>query len=142
MNQFAGAEYSEEQDKERLVIQMNAIRDFMLGTGLYWTVQELETQLVNKYQVPFPQNSIQAQIRNLKKKENGGYGVTKRQREGTNLWEYRLSQPRNPSKREKTKSLTKKEKGLVLEELLELTAGKKPSPGLMKLLRWLSDGSV
>ena len=37
---------------------------------------------------------------------------------------------------------TKKEKGAVLEELLELLQDKTPSDAMMKLIRWLTDGSA
>jgi hypothetical protein len=142
VSEFAGAVYDEAQDKARLEKQMILIRDFMLGTGLYWTVQEIESQLTTKYGIPFPQNSIQAQLRNLEKAENGGYDKDKRRRDGTNLWEYKLMPSQDGGKKKKALAPTKKEKGLILEEILEMLEGKKPSQGMMKLIRWLSDGSA
>ena len=142
MSGFAGAVYDKGQDKARLEKQMDAIRDFMLGTGIYWTMQELESQLTTKYGIPFPQNSIQAQIRNLKKPENGSYTPDKRRRNGTNLWEYCLLPPTSDTKKKKALAPTKKEKGLVLEELLGMLEGKKQATVMMKLIRCLSDGSA
>lgn len=144
---FSGAVYDKDRDKDRLIKQMQAIRDFMVGTACWWTVQELESQLTSMHNMPFPQNSIQAQIRNLKKPEGGAYIVEKRRRknqqgEETNLWEFRMSNPDPNAPPPKAKAPTKKEKGIVLEELLQLLEGKSPSDEMMKLLRWLTDGSA
>jgi len=43
---------------------------------------------------------------------------------------------------DKIRPLSKAEKAIILEEILELVEGKKPSKALIKLLRWLEQGSA
>jgi transcriptional antiterminator len=75
-----GPDYDEKIDGLRIKKQMQAIRDFMLNENKYITLQEIETAL------GYPQASISAQLRHLRKSRFGGYLVEKRRR-GTE-WEY------------------------------------------------------
>lgn len=79
-----------ESDKPRLRKQRDVIRDVMLSAGecgSWLTLQEI--QAVTRY----PEPSISAQLRHLRKTKNGGYLVEKRIRgeREHGLWEYRVS---------------------------------------------------
>jgi hypothetical protein len=71
-------------DHSRLERQMDKIRDYMLAAG-WRSLAEIEQA------TGYPQASISAQLRHLKKVRFGGFGLDKRRRhqEG-GTWEYRL----------------------------------------------------
>jgi hypothetical protein len=69
-------------DNPRLTKQHEVVRDLMLD-GAWRTLAEIETL------TGYPQASISAQLRHLRKERFGGYRVPKRRRsEGT--WEYAM----------------------------------------------------
>lgn len=87
-------------DARRLRSQREIIRDVMLSAAdceTWLTLSELRA--ITKY----GEASISAQLRHLRKAENGGYEVVKRQREGASpehpaadgrgecVWEYRMT---------------------------------------------------
>jgi hypothetical protein len=89
-----------EYDARRLRSQREVIRDVMLSAAnceTWLTLDELRA--LTRY----GETSISAQLRHLRKAENGGYEIAKRQREGTAslrpgaggrsecVWEYRIS---------------------------------------------------
>lgn len=91
---------SGEYDVRRLRSQREIIRDVMLSAaecGTWLTLGELRA--LTRY----GEASISAQLRHLRKAENGGYEVVKRHREGVSperpgadgrgdcMWEYRLT---------------------------------------------------
>ena len=89
-----------EYDARRLRSQRDIIRDVMLSAADCETWLTLgELRALTRY----GEASISAQLRHLRKAENGGYEVTKRQREGASpehpgtdgrgdcVWEYRIS---------------------------------------------------
>jgi hypothetical protein len=82
----AGPEYRKPLDQERLSDQHATIRDFCLRGGWH-TLGELEDAL------GYPQASISAQLRHLRKPRFGAYLVEKRRRgEGrAGLYEYRVT---------------------------------------------------
>lgn len=83
-----GPAYDEELDGERVATQLEVIRDQMLRWNRAWfTLSELERRL------GYPQASISAQLRHLRKKRFGGYTVEKRRRNGAGTWEYRVREP-------------------------------------------------
>ena len=85
MDSTYGPAYDKEKDGERLEKQQESIRDFMLNSG-WKTLAEIESAL------DFPQASISAQLRHLRKERFGNYQVAKQRRtEGT--WEYRVRRP-------------------------------------------------
>jgi hypothetical protein len=80
---FNGPEYDCDRDWDRLTSQHARIRNLMLD-GEYRTVQEISALTRD------PENSIQAQLRHLRKPRFGGFIVTKRVRSLPALWEYHV----------------------------------------------------
>lgn len=85
---FDGPAYVPALDQTRLVRQLDRIRDLMLD-GVWRTLGEIE-QVTG-----YPQASISAQARHLRKPRFGGYVVEKRRRGPgrQGLWEIRVSRP-------------------------------------------------
>lgn len=83
--EFSGAVYVAEFDYERLKGQVKEIYDLMKD-GVWRTLQEIELA------TGYPQASISAQLRNLRKKSFGSQVVDKRRRgeEKNGLWEMQL----------------------------------------------------
>ena len=80
-----GPDYVEEQDGKRLTSQLHAIRDYMLSHR-WKTLGEIEQT------TGYPQSSVSAQLRHLRKARFGGYIVAKRVRDDSiaGLYEYRV----------------------------------------------------
>lgn len=88
-----GPAYERAADGARLRTQMEVVREVMLGAsdcGAWLTLREIEA--LTRY----PQASISAQLRHLRKRTFGSYIVEKRRRgaPGRGVWEYRLLPPR------------------------------------------------
>lgn len=94
-----------EYDARRLRSQREIIRDVMLSAAdceTWLTLGELRAM------TRYGEASISAQLRHLRKRENGGYEIVKRHREGVSperpgtdgrgecVWEYRLARGMNP----------------------------------------------
>jgi hypothetical protein len=81
-----GPEYQPEHDQERLNLQHEAIRDLMLD-GTHRTLGEISAV------TGYPESSISAQLRHLRKPRFGAYVVTKRRRgnEKRGLYEYHVA---------------------------------------------------
>jgi hypothetical protein len=94
-----------EYDARRLRSQREVIRDVMLAAAdcdAWLTLGQLRA--LTRY----GEASISAQLRHLRKTENGGYEITKRHREdatparacadgrGERVWEYRIAQRASP----------------------------------------------
>lgn len=90
---FSGPVYDEQLDHERLSKQHERIRDLMID-GVWRTVAEIAGV------TGYPENSIQAQLRHLRKPRFGGW-IVEKQRRGTvttvtspsasqALWEYKI----------------------------------------------------
>lgn len=72
---FAGSDFNAERDQERLTRQIDCILSVVLNTG-WWTVQGITEACRKRFpRQHFPENSVQAQLRNLRKI---GYAVEKR----------------------------------------------------------------
>lgn len=87
-----GPDYRAEHDEARLTTQRERIRDAMLSAGecgSWLTLSEIE-QLLH-----YPQASISAQLRHLRKQEFGAFVLDKRARgdRDRGLYEYRLTRP-------------------------------------------------
>jgi hypothetical protein len=91
---FAGAEYNEVRDRERLTTQIERVRELM-NDGAWRTVERISSELRRAYPAArFPEASISAQLRNLRKI---GFTVeTRNISENGLLYEYRLVVPVNP----------------------------------------------
>lgn len=81
-----GPSYDEKLDGARLRKQHERIRQFM-SDGRWRTLNEIANFL------GYPEPSVSAQLRHLRKKEFGSYVVDRRRRGTTGLWEYRVSKP-------------------------------------------------
>jgi hypothetical protein len=80
-----GPAYVEKIDGQRIRQQLIAIREYMLD-GQWRSLHEISTKL------SYPEASISAQLRHLRKPQFGGYTVEKRRRtEGAGTWEYRVA---------------------------------------------------
>jgi hypothetical protein len=63
--EFKGASYVAHLDQDRLHTQLGRIVHFMLERREFWTVAEIRAEMERRYpDVHWPENSIQAQLRN------------------------------------------------------------------------------
>lgn len=83
-----GPAYDSVLDGERIRRQMQTIKEYMLQEE-WKTLQEMENML------HYPQASISAELRHLRKVRFGGYAVDKRRRQCAvgKVWEYRVRVP-------------------------------------------------
>lgn len=89
-----------ESDGHRLSTQMLRIRDLMThaaANGRWLTLAEIRADLETQWRCPFPEASISAQLRHLRKPTFGSFCLEKRRRHGRGfgLFEYRLLQPKS-----------------------------------------------
>ena len=77
-----GDSYNPNKDGQRIKKQHEKIRDIMID-GVWRTLSNIESL------TSYPQASISAQLRHLRKQKFGGYIVLKR-RKGIGLWEYKI----------------------------------------------------
>ena len=82
MVSFDGADIDQERDEPRLNRQMNIIRTRMENAG-WLSVQQISREL------GYPETSVSAQIRNLRKDKFGGRYVERRY-QGNGLYEFKL----------------------------------------------------
>lgn len=80
---FDGATYERERDGDRLGAQMTAVRDYMLS-GDGWKTLAYIAEWTG-----YPEASISARLRDLRKGKFGAYNVERRYA-GNGLWEYRV----------------------------------------------------
>lgn len=78
-----GAFYIPSLDEKRLTTQMERVRRELLD-GRWHTAQSIADR------IHAPLTSVSAQIRNLRKQENGGYDIITRRDGDTGLFLYRL----------------------------------------------------
>ena len=84
-NFFDGVDYTATKDYERLSGQLKEIYGFM-SDGIWRTVETIEKR------TGYPANSIQAQLRNLRKERFGAYLVERRRVTESGLYEYRVGE--------------------------------------------------
>lgn len=92
MNKFPGETINDKLDTKRLTKQHDTIRELMLD-GKYRTLHEIESI------TGYPQSSISAQLRHLKKKKFGSYRLVKRRAlldRASGLFEYKILEPLPP----------------------------------------------
>ena len=80
---FNGSDYIPKLDHKRLTGQLADIKALMID-GTFRTLNEIESA------TGYPQASISAQLRNLRKERFGGYTVNKQRRALEGLFEYGL----------------------------------------------------
>lgn len=84
---FDGATYDHAKDYKRLKTQLDIVRDYMLQIEDRWlSLANLSDCL------GFPEASISARLRDLRKAKFGGYRVSRYRNEGT--WFYRVEEPK------------------------------------------------
>jgi hypothetical protein len=94
---FRGASYDPQFDRARLSLQIERIRSYMLSVE-WRTLREIKAALEDVYApAVFPESSISAQLRNLKK-PGYSYRLLRRRRvgvrgPGAGIFEYRLLAP-------------------------------------------------
>ncbi len=94
-----GPAYDPTLDGERLRTQREIIRDAMLSAGEcgnWHTLAEIEMLCSAVYSRKFPQASISAQLRHLRKRAFGSYVVLRRRRghwRNSATWEYQVRPP-------------------------------------------------
>lgn len=81
---FDGETYDPERDHDRLGMQLRAVCEFMLD-GRWRTLGEISLALRR-----YPEASISARLRDLRKPRFGGWTVERRYA-GGGIWEYRVS---------------------------------------------------
>ncbi|MBG95081.1 MAG: hypothetical protein CL793_07495 [Chloroflexi bacterium] len=82
---FSGSTYDPNEDFERLTSVLRRVRHLMVGErGRWWTLAELAAR------TGASEAGVSARIRDLRKRQNGGYNVENRRR-GDGLWVYRVS---------------------------------------------------
>ena len=89
-NKIFGPVYDEKADSDRIKRQHAMIRSFMLNAssrGIWKSLGEIEEAL------KYPQASISAQLRHLRKKRFGSYRVLKKRRDDKGQWEYLVLRP-------------------------------------------------
>ncbi len=80
---FDGKHYDKTKDKARLTKQMQGVYE-CINSGDWKTVEEIADF------TGYPQPSISAQLRNLRKEKFGGLNVKGRYRDRTRIFEYKL----------------------------------------------------
>jgi hypothetical protein len=82
---FDGSDVDSEKDNLRLAGQLKVIYD-LVKDGKYRTLREIEDE------TNYPQSSISAQLRNLRKERYGSFNIEKRSRgdRENGLFEYRI----------------------------------------------------
>lgn len=91
MSSSYGPAYDKQRDGTRLKHQHDKIRDWMLTQNAWKTLAEMHQAL------DYPESSISAQLRHLRKAQFGGYRVEKRRRsKALGTWEYRVLPPEKP----------------------------------------------
>ena len=85
MPRFDGETFDAERDGARLTTQLGEVRRYMLaqGSGVWLSLAEISDAL------GYPEASVSARLRDLRKDKFGGYEVPPRWR-GAGTWEYRV----------------------------------------------------
>ena len=82
---FGGKTYNAGRDGSRLRAQLRAVRAFMMD-GQWHTLAEISAA------TGYPEGSVSARVRDLRKVQFGSYDVQSRRVEGGNgLWKYRVA---------------------------------------------------
>jgi len=87
---FAGDDYLPKRDDQRLLSQMDTIRNYMLGHGQFRTLQEIADA------TGYPHASVSAQLRHLTTAKHGGY-IKNRIYCGGGIYMYQIVRPAEPT---------------------------------------------
>ncbi len=83
---FNGDGYDPKRDDQRLLSQLDNIRNYMLGHGEFRTLQEIADD------TGYPHASVSAQLRHLTTAKHGGY-IKNRIYCGGGLFQYQIVRP-------------------------------------------------
>jgi hypothetical protein len=110
---FSGDDYVEARDLDPLSKQIDRVLAVMMDQKKR-SVAKLQQRIIEKFGITDPENSLQAQLRNLRKADNGGYEVPRFRIEngGRGYYVYKLGKilPVSP----KVKKLAKKSKAELI----------------------------
>jgi len=86
---FDGQTYVDKLDGPRLRHQLDRVREYMLAIFPHWkSLTDISRELAKLYEKTiFPEASISARLRDLRKPKFGGYTVD-RKRRSAGTWEY------------------------------------------------------
>lgn len=95
-------DFSTDADKQRLGWQMDKVLGYLASTAIrerdrWLTIEEMRIYLEAQWKCRFPEASLSAQVRNLRKSEFGGFDILSRRREGGRIAEYRYIGKRSQS---------------------------------------------
>lgn len=88
-----GPVFTERADGVAIRAQIERVRNKLLSAamrGRWLTVEEICKDLERDWGFRFPQTSVDADLRHLRKPQFGSYNVIRRGREGTRISEYRI----------------------------------------------------
>ena len=81
---FDGITINDERDNGRLQAQLDRVRAVMLGSLNWWTLRDIATW------TGYPEASVSARLRDLRKAKFGGYNVERKYVE-RGIWAYRVT---------------------------------------------------
>ncbi len=84
---FDGSTYDAQLDKPRLTGQLEAVLGLMLADGAWRTLKEISAEL------GYPEASISARLRDLRKDKFGNYRVDRKRMFTSGLFAYRVLPP-------------------------------------------------
>lgn len=91
---FNGQTFEAKLNSPRLTLQLERVREYLLAIFPKWkTLAEISEALAQLYNRKFPEASVSARLRDLRKEKFGGYKVEKKRRITEELrndrtWEY------------------------------------------------------
>lgn len=86
---FDGVHYEPKKDHERLTGQLKDIYECLLADGGWMTIAEICCYCADHFDGRYPEPSMSAQLRNLRKERFGGHDIQGRYRNGTRIFEYK-----------------------------------------------------
>jgi len=90
---FDGPAYEAEKDYERLSGQIRVVLEVLKQSSLsarWLTVEQIRRRCLLEHDEQFPEPSISAQIRNLRKSRFGSWNISGRYRKGVRIYEYKI----------------------------------------------------
>lgn len=89
MVEFKGSDYNEARDKARLERGMGRVLA-VIRDGQWWTVEQIQEEILERYGIRDKVTSISSNIRNLRKMPNGDYNIPDAEHIGNGFYKYHL----------------------------------------------------
>lgn len=89
MAKFSGSDYKPARDKKRLERGMARVLA-VLQDGRWWTVEQIQEEILERWGVRDKVTSISSNIRNLRKLPNGDYNIPDAEHSGSGFYKYHL----------------------------------------------------